>query len=308
MRKKLNQWETFQALIRNPAYLEKYKDFSKLQIFDDIEYFQKREELLKLLKQWGFNQAIDPIDGKNKTQKEIIPFIDNPSVRIEPFKKDSNSIQLLENNRYLRLRIDLTNSRDKIVEDIKLILADFQSIIPNINKRETQERKINRFLVWDECLIEHNFRRVAAKLGTKEDTVRKAYYRAFEDIWGEKFDPQKHSKKTLTKEQLSKTCDTCPENPNNGGNCDTLCPEVLAFVNQDSKSMSSVRDPSKIDEPALSETQPDREINKKELLMQIQKITCKRFDSFEDAIMNLTERDKTLLLSHSEFSKYNPPR
>ncbi|MBW1953011.1 MAG: hypothetical protein JRI66_08005, partial [Deltaproteobacteria bacterium] len=61
-------------------------------------------------------------------------------------------------------------------------------------------------------------------------TIRKAYYRAFGLVYGEKYDPDKHNPKKLPP-RLTKTCSICPEREN----CTTLCADVMEYVSQDER-------------------------------------------------------------------------
>jgi radical SAM protein with 4Fe4S-binding SPASM domain len=53
---------------------------------------------------------------------------------------------------------------------------------------------------------------------------------------GEKYNPEKHDRKQIKKEQLAKTCDKCESS----STCTTPCPDVLGYVDQDYASRREV--------------------------------------------------------------------
>jgi hypothetical protein len=132
------------------------------------------------------------------------------------------------------------------------LLKYYQSFLPKNMSRIAQERMVDKWDVWDaynetksfEKAVDKlnaraaNFVRVLAGFGVsakappkiKVDTARKAYYRAFALVHGEKFGPDKHKPGKLPI-PLRRKCDECQEQ----ATCGTLCPEVLNFVDQDQR-------------------------------------------------------------------------
>lgn len=116
----------------------------------------------------------------------------------------------------------------------------------------TSDRKVDKWEVWDAYNQTKSFKKTAQKLTARASTymrflndigitakppqkvdistVRKAYYRAFELVYEEKFDPEKHKPEKLPV-KLRRTCDKCPEY----ATCKALCPEVLEYAVQDEK-------------------------------------------------------------------------
>jgi hypothetical protein len=97
----------------------------------------------------------------------------------------------------------------------------------------------NHLKVWELRKQKKSFSNIAVALRISEDRAKKAFYRAFELTQKKKYNPQALRREiwVIRKEEIKKTCDTCPERQN----CVTLCPEVLAFVNQDTLENSRER-------------------------------------------------------------------
>ena len=108
-----------------------------------------------------------------------------------------------------------------------------------------------------------NFDKLSTDLGLtpeahkkiKVSTAIKAYYRAFELVHGEKFDPDKHNLGKIPIE-LKNTCTNCPEY----STCEVPCPEVLEYANQDQRYQRETPMPEdKLDilsSPRLHRTKP----------------------------------------------------
>ena len=75
------------------------------------------------------------------------------------------------------------------------------------------------------------FSAIARKLRLTEDAAKKAFYRACELTQGKKYDPEMLKKEIwiVRKEELKKTCGNCPDRRE----CKIKCPEILAYVDQD---------------------------------------------------------------------------
>jgi hypothetical protein len=249
------------ALIRNPEYLrdlDYLKNPPRLapeevddRITKEIRVGPHEERLKQFLNKYQLHVPLDPKWVK-KIPKELLEnlalFTDEFAARIIPHNH-SKMINLgtivvdgkegsfskhdlspnLRDGRYLTLEIDLRQNKEIIMAKVETIIDLFRKYSPRKSTRDTESRKIDKFRVWDEYLSIKNFSKIAEKYNKKEPTVRKAYYRAFELIMGEKYDFNKHNRQVIERTQLSKTCDVCEFH----STCDTLCPDVLGFVDQD---------------------------------------------------------------------------
>jgi hypothetical protein len=91
--------------------------------------------------------------------------------------------------------------------------------------------------VWKAYRRLRNFRKVAKELSLNVDDTKYSYYRACELIYHRPYDPEMFGKEKwqILKSQLRRTCDTCSERDT----CDSPCPDVLPYVEQDSRKKDS---------------------------------------------------------------------
>jgi hypothetical protein len=135
----------------------------------------------------------------------------------------------LKAQRYMLLNIDLTKSKDRIMAEVEDFINDYAKYTDKPTGRNKPGAKINRYLTWDEFIITRNLNEVARKYHVDPSTVRKAYYRAVEDITGKRYDPDEHSKRHIQKEQLEKYCEFCDERDT----CTDVCPYILGYVDSE---------------------------------------------------------------------------
>lgn len=141
-------------------------------------------------------------------------------------------IPLFNNEDELIIRIDLKADKDVIVNSFIKQLDYYQYFINKYNTRMTSDRKVNKWEVWDTYNQTKSFKKTVQKIIARasthtrflndigiiakppqklnSSTTIKAYYRAFELVYGEKFDPEKHKSEKLAI-KLKRTCDKCPE-------------------------------------------------------------------------------------------------
>lgn len=82
------------------------------------------------------------------------------------------------------------------------------------------------------------FPEIGKELNITPDAAKKSYYRAYELIQGRPFNPDLFKREfwVLRRSEIRKTCDTCELGPSHKDTCDTMCPDVLAYVDQDTKT------------------------------------------------------------------------
>ncbi len=127
----------------------------------------------------------------------------------------------------------------------KQILREFEEYINNAyrwkkyNAVETWQVDDSRFrqeawkhlTVWKLRRKKLSFSKIALETHQTADNAKKSFYRAFELILGRKYDPGilKREIWVIHKNEMQKTCDSCPDRLT----CGTLCPDVIPFVDQD---------------------------------------------------------------------------
>ena len=89
------------------------------------------------------------------------------------------------------------------------------------------------------------FKEISLIQGETEDTIKKRYYKAYERIYGQPYNPD-HFKKTakVKKNELLKTCKTCTDKqclkklktPKEW----IPCPEILPFIEQDQVKFKNI--------------------------------------------------------------------
>ncbi len=171
-------------------------------------------------------------------------------------------IPLFSNGDELIIKIKLKADKDAIVTKIIQQIDYYQYFVSKSKSRITSDRNVDKWKVWDIYNQTKSFKKTAEKLnaiianrlkflngiGIKEEapqpvivsTVRKAYYRAFELVHGEKFDPLRH-KPTKLPVKLRRSCDKCPEY----ATCKALCQDALEYVSQDEKYQRDIPKPDK---------------------------------------------------------------
>jgi hypothetical protein len=161
-------------------------------------------------------------------------------------------IPIFGNRDELIIKIDLTADMGDLIKKCTDFLKYYQSFLLKNKSRMIQDRLVDKWEVYDAYDETKSFKKAVQKLNAravnharilnnfdvpanappkiKVDTARKAYYRAFALVHGEKFDPSKHKPEKLPI-TLRRTCDQCPEY----SRCEALCPEVLDYVSQDER-------------------------------------------------------------------------
>ena len=268
--KTFTRYERVQGLIRNPQYLEDYNKTIKgrFNINDRDEFLQK----------YGIGIPLDPEIWRTADPKYIgnaAVFEDDDWIIRPIAEKPSKIINLIEtkagftgkwdisphlrDGRYLVVEIDLKAKKKQPLKKLEDYLDLYGRRVLKPSYRDKPDKKVEKFHIWDLYKKIKNFSKISKRINQKETTIRKAYLRAFEIIMGEKYDPMIHNRKSLSIHELSITCDKC----SNRNTCDTLCPEVLAYANQDrGSSRGIIVDPSNIDRLSSS----SRPLSKKKKL------------------------------------------
>ncbi|MGD0826841.1 MAG: hypothetical protein ABSA09_01970 [Desulfobaccales bacterium] len=161
-------------------------------------------------------------------------------------------IPVFKNGDELIIKIDLKADKELIVKQFIMRLNYYHYFIPRSTSRMTPDRNIDKWEVFDTYNKLKSFEKTARKIKDRASayakflnrfgntveapkrlnisTIRKAYYRAIELVYGEKYDPEKHNPNKLPV-KLRRCCDKCPEQ----SDCNALCPEAWEFYIQDEK-------------------------------------------------------------------------
>jgi hypothetical protein len=246
LEKRISRYERVQALIRNPQYLKDYNTKIKGR-FNHNDY-------TKFLQEYGIEIPLDPAQWKAYSQKDIegtaiftddwvIEPIPNEPSEItnleetpEGFMGVWNLSPHLEHDRFLTVRMDLTAKKKKLLENLEGYIDLYSKHVKKLNTRDKAGSKTDKFKIWDSYKMHTSFAKIAKEFRLEESAVRKAYLNAFSLIMGEKYDPTKHNRKSISPEELSKTCDTCSSR----SKCDTPCSDISGYINQDRASLLGV--------------------------------------------------------------------
>lgn len=129
------------------------------------------------------------------------------------------------------------------------------------NHREREE--VRRHLkVWKLRRRRKSFLEIARELRISHDNAKKSFYRAFELIERQRYDRQDFSRVywEVRKENLRRTCATCPDRDN----CQIVCPDVLPFVDQDRRALrGEITSPEVLDQTTSRESRPARSTPRK---------------------------------------------
>lgn len=212
-------------LLPSPAY--KQEDLYKLiSPWLEIEPFP--EKILKsILPRLFYDPAVKMIElkGKRNFDFEEVRYVTPMWVVEEKGLKSSERIYL----------VDLSKKKSEIMEEFEeyinraLSKGAKKDWIP-YNKRNRQETWTH-LKVWKLRRQKKNFSEIAQMLGITIDATKKSFYRAYELTQQKRYDPIVLKKEIwlIKKPSLKKTCATCPDKKT----CDTLCPDVLRYVDQD---------------------------------------------------------------------------
>ncbi len=253
----ISRYDRVQALIRNPQYLQDLNGMRKALTLQRKMEFLKKYEIANILepKTWK-KMSLDSVNNTAVFTDEdwvarVIPTDESKLVPIsdperrkkmvlalgfsgipeeDMFLGKTNDALDLKKERFLTLELNLSSSKDALLRKVEEYIEYYRKFVNVPNTRNTKERKIDKFRVWDEYQKTKDFSKVAEKKFKQDKSlVRTAYLRAFELIMEEPYDPGRHDRKKLTKDQLEKTCDVCETR----NTCTLPCPEILAFINQD---------------------------------------------------------------------------
>ena len=146
---------------------------------------------------------------------------------------ESSNYNILENGKYLTLKLDITQRQYLIDAKMDLILnhIDRFGLSPSRmlakSQRDRWQEWENQRKVWDMRAEKKSYREIAMKLRRPneplikaKDRIKKQFRAAYELIMGEKYDPKKY--KEILRSKKLKSCKECPNYP-----CKDGCPALF---------------------------------------------------------------------------------
>lgn len=143
------------------------------------------------------------------------------------------------------LKIDVRQPKEKILSEVELILdrirfnktsKTFPVKEPSYNGWDFKNARFRKeatdqLAIWYARKKRLSFKEIAAEHHITEDLAKKRFYRAYELTQGKPYDLVRFTKttKVVRKADLSKDCNNCPDRKT----CNSLCPDVLRYVEQD---------------------------------------------------------------------------
>lgn len=260
LQKKISKYDRLQALLRKPSYRADHWDFTfwcRERGINEWEYLnhpEATEKAQEIFRKYGITRLIHPADkdlpenwleGDFIDEEKIVEVIYPTEYRDltdDEIKRGVRHcfmpIPVFKNGEDLIIKINLKADKGIIVKKFIEKLNYYKYFIPRNKSRKTPDRMLNKWVVFDTYNKMKSFEKTAQNIkgraGSRSklnvSTIRKAYYRAFELVYGEKFDPHKHKPEKLPV-KLRRTCNKCPEY----STCEALCPEAWEYYTEGEK-------------------------------------------------------------------------
>jgi len=227
------------------------RDFALKYGFNDPPFSQKIQEVFAVLDPYSEPPEESDILYNILRSEPVIPW-DRKETPAHPkrygWRKELEPYQRL-------FMVDLRARK-------KDIIADFEKRLTEIYQADQWKEDRSRYRkeawtalsVWDLRKQRHSFRDIGLKIHISTDTAKHSFYRAYELTQIKRYEPEllKREAWVIQKEELKRTCDTCPLRDT----CDTLCPDILAITDQDQAKQQEklFDDPDYIDSLQFSDT------------------------------------------------------
>jgi hypothetical protein len=154
------------------------------------DYFKTRNRAREL---FSIEELVDPEKDYSELQPDIVNLFGiAPKLvsAIAPADAPPGPRQFIQDDRYVTLRIDITERYDYIEPLIKIHLDHFRGQVKQKEGREHYEKQLRYLKIWDELLNGEQIATIAIKLNISLDKAKNGYRRAFELITGKKYDKE----------------------------------------------------------------------------------------------------------------------
>jgi hypothetical protein len=263
-------YDRWQRMRRHPDYLKfcETQEFEDGFLILDSLYFLDSpysDEAKKIQGRFGLGRRIfhPSVDLSPEHVLALDIFPDALAVRTKYQREGISEDELgtrtpIFNNHYIHLEIDVNPNRKKDeilkavweqVENAREIIRLDENRLAD-DKAEKSEKahfdtRLKCYEVWDRRKKKARFSDIARGMKISEDLAKKNYYRAWELILGQPYDPESFralvKRQPIHKSQIKKTCENCTdkechrrleEDPDRW----EPCPDVAGYVNQDQVS------------------------------------------------------------------------
>ena len=185
-------------------------------------------ELVQMLPLLFFSSGLSTPFQSTAVKSELQPY--EKLITIDLRKRKTQLIEELTD--FIDEQLNIHNAGVRLNLDSAIIWK------PPENNRERKEAW-GQLEVWKLRKQRKNFRWISRELRISEDLAKKRFYRAYELVQRESYDPDRYRKEgwKVRKSDLLRICDNCKdqrclEQMETGGEW-TPCPEVLNYINQD---------------------------------------------------------------------------
>jgi hypothetical protein len=136
-----------------------------------------------------------------------------------------------ENTLYIGISLDAT--RDELRNAFNNVLK--KHVRPKIkhgDTKQTPDKWKSSLMIWDLRIFKNTYGDIAPIMGIAKDAAKKKFYRAYELIYGKKYNSDEYERPLIKKQYMKRYCNTCEQRPA----CKEPCPDVIGYVDQDSKN------------------------------------------------------------------------
>jgi len=203
------------------------------------------EKLIKAKERFGIEQIVNPEMNADELNPSIVQTIGVSPVMVRAIApKDSdifrainsgnfhNPARFIEDDKYLTLKIDMTQANIRIIPLVRFYIRYFRQYIERKGVdagRSHFEKRRRYYRVWEERKQKKSFKAISKKLSIDVDTAKKEFYRAYELIMERSYNPVHYGEIPVQKGDLVRECNTCPIR----SECKEACPDIIAYLDQD---------------------------------------------------------------------------
>lgn len=210
--------EEFKAL-----YLKTYKDGPQQYVKKYIALSKKYLMFPSFLDEKGIKELEKNFES-GKYKENLLPFI---------YLTPPVNLYHPEPTEYGNLIIEINPNvpREAIHYMLDVLMDRWESKKGLSKKIRFRRESLAALKIWEERRLRKSFKQISKELDIKEPTAKMRFYKAYEVLFGKKYDPTYYEKPAIKKAYLKRECGTCLDREF----CKDPCPDVIAFVEQDTK-------------------------------------------------------------------------